>query len=77
MLSPSTAKKDRIQKMPVYARHGVSFLWLVDPLARTLETFELHDERWAITGAFKDEDAVSVPPFAEIALALPELWGES
>ncbi|MEZ5579520.1 MAG: Uma2 family endonuclease [Candidatus Competibacteraceae bacterium] len=30
ILSPSTAKTDRVIKMPVYARHGVPYLWLVD-----------------------------------------------
>ncbi|MGH8537107.1 MAG: Uma2 family endonuclease [Gammaproteobacteria bacterium] len=77
VLSPATAKKDRIQKMPVYARYGMSYLWLVDPLARTLETFELHDGRWVMSGVFKDDDQVSVPPFTEIALALSELWVEA
>jgi Uma2 family endonuclease len=78
VLSPTTAKKDRIQKMPVYARYGVNFLWLVDPLARTLEAFELQEGRWVISGAFKDDDQVSAPPFAEIVLDLTELWvGES
>ena len=41
ILSPSTAKRDRVIKMPVYARRGVAYLWLVDPLAKTLETFAL------------------------------------
>ncbi|MGH8611115.1 MAG: Uma2 family endonuclease [Gammaproteobacteria bacterium] len=74
VLSPTTAKKDRTQKMPAYARYSVNFLWLVDPLARTLETFELQGGRWLVSGLFKDNDIVSVPPFPEIALELSELW---
>jgi Uma2 family endonuclease len=38
VLSPSTAKHDRMVKMPLYARYAMAYLWLVDPLARTLET---------------------------------------
>jgi Uma2 family endonuclease len=45
VLSPNTAKHDRIIKMPLYARYGVAFLWLVDPLARTLEAYALQDGR--------------------------------
>jgi Uma2 family endonuclease len=76
VLSLATAKKDRIQKMPVYARHGVGYLWLVDPLARTLEGFELQGGRWVITGVYENEETVRVPPFTEITLALSELWVE-
>ena len=41
LIPVSTARKDRVVKMPVYARHGVPYLWLVDPLAHTLEAFAL------------------------------------
>lgn len=76
VLSPSTGKKDRFGKMPVYARHGVSYLWLVDPLARTLEVFELVQGYWTVIGQFKDNAEVSVAPFQEITIALPDLWAE-
>lgn len=39
VLPPSTARIDRVIKMPVYARFGVAYLWLLDPIARTLQTF--------------------------------------
>ncbi len=31
VLSTSTARVDRIKKVPVDAREGVGFVWLVDP----------------------------------------------
>jgi Uma2 family endonuclease len=74
ILSPSTARKDRMTKMPVYARYGVSYLWLVDPLARTLEAFALREGRWTVIGQFQDEAIVSVEPFQEIGLELGALW---
>lgn len=74
ILSPSTARKDRIKKMPVYARYGVSWIWLVDLLARTLEAFALHEGRWTIIGLFQNRDAVGVAPFDEMALELGALW---
>ncbi|MEZ5574889.1 MAG: Uma2 family endonuclease [Candidatus Competibacteraceae bacterium] len=43
--------------MPVYARHGVPYLWLVDPLAHTLEVFALREERWTVIGLFQEQDA--------------------
>jgi len=76
ILSPSTARTDRVIKMPVYARYGVPYLWLVDPLVHTLEAFALHDGRWTVIGLFQEQDLVSVEPFAEIALELGGLWAD-
>jgi len=76
ILSPSTARTDRVTKMPVYARYGVPFLWLVDPLAHTLEAFALHEGRWTVIGLFQEQDAVTVEPFTAVALELGALWAE-
>ena len=76
ILSPGTARKDRAIKMPLYARHGIAHLWLVDPLERTLEAYGLEQGRWVVLGVFKDDDIVSVAPFTEIALQLNALWPE-
>jgi Uma2 family endonuclease len=76
VLSPNTAKHDRIVKMPLYARYGVAFLWLVDPLARTLEAYALQNGHWSVIGQFKDQDEAIVEPFAALTLALADLWVE-
>ncbi len=76
VLSPGTAKYDRVVKMPLYAQYGVAFLWLVDPAARTLEAFALKDEHWTVIGQFKDQEQVSIEPFTAISLALADLWIE-
>jgi Uma2 family endonuclease len=62
--------------MGVYARHGVHHLWLVDPLARTLETYVLEGGRWTVVGLYKDDDPVSAAPFDQITLMLGDLWAE-
>jgi len=74
VLSSSTARKDRVIKMPVYARFGVAHLWLLDPIARTLETFSLEAGRWVVTGQFKDDELVSIVPFEAVNLELANLW---
>jgi len=76
ILSPGTAKKDRVVKMPIYARHGVAYLWLVDPLEHTLEAFALRDGCWTVIGLFQESDTVRVAPFDEMALDLEALWPE-
>jgi Uma2 family endonuclease len=77
ILSPSTAKTDRVVKMPVYARYGVPYLWLVDPFAHTLEAFALREGHWTVIGLFQERDRVTVEPFVEIALELDGMWAET
>jgi Uma2 family endonuclease len=77
ILSPSTARTDRVVKMPVYARYGVPYLWLVDPVAHTLEAFALRDGFWTVIGLFQEQDRVTVEPFVEIVLGLDGLWAET
>jgi Uma2 family endonuclease len=74
ILSPSTARTDRIVKMPIYAREGVNHLWLVDPDLRTLEIFSLIAGHWTLLAALKDNDMVNQPPFEAIEFSLQVLW---
>jgi Uma2 family endonuclease len=46
VLSPSTASHDRMAKLPAYERAGVAEVWLIDPIARTLEIHRLQDGRY-------------------------------
>ncbi|MBX3210119.1 MAG: Uma2 family endonuclease [Labilithrix sp.] len=74
VLSPSTTAVDRAEKMPIYARELVSHLWLVDPLARTLEVCALEQGRWVLLGTWRDDARVCAAPFAELELELSGLW---
>jgi Uma2 family endonuclease len=74
VLPPSTYKKDRVIKMKVYAQYGVAYLWLIDPLARTLEAYALQDGHWTVDGLYQDLDEVSAAPFDALPIALGDLW---
>jgi Uma2 family endonuclease len=74
ILSPSTASKDREVKMPLYARYGVAFAWLVDPQARTLEAYQLNGDAWQEISRYSGADQVAVPPFEAFTLHLDGLW---
>lgn len=76
VLSPSTAKLDRADKLPIYARESGSFAWLVDPLARTLEVLRREGDRWLLLGTFRDDARVHAHPFDAIELDLSVLWAD-
>lgn len=74
VLSPSTARIDRTDKLTVYAAHGVGHCWLVDPDAKTLEVLALTGGKWLLAATFKDADPVSAPPFEVHSFPLDVLW---
>jgi Uma2 family endonuclease len=76
VLSRSTEKLDRADKLPIYAAHGVRNVWLVNPLQRTLEVLRLYDGKWLTLAVHCDEARVRVEPFDAIELDLADLWAD-
>ena len=75
VLSKSTEHVDRDKKLPIYAAHGVSHVWLIDPGARTLEVHALGDDRrWQSVRLYEGDAIVRADPFAAIELELAALW---
>jgi Uma2 family endonuclease len=76
VVSPGTERLDRAKKMPVYARENVSHLWLVNPVARTLEVYRLAEGRWLLLATHEGAARVRAQPFDAVELDLTPLWGE-
>ncbi len=74
VLSPSTAAIDRGEKQPQYARAGVSHLWLIDPLAKTLEVLRLQGELWVVAAVHTGDAMARAEPFDAIELDLGMVW---
>src|SRR5256885_2195960 len=75
VISTSTAKVDREEKMPIYAREGVAHAWLVDPIARTLEAYALGRHRqWSKPEIHEGAARIRLPPFEAIEFDLSSLW---
>lgn len=76
ILSLSTARIDRSEKLPVYARWQVRHVWLIDPDLRTLEAYENADGRWLLLATLKDDEVVNLSPFDAISFPLSGLWAD-
>lgn len=74
MLSPSTARFDRLDKMQVYARERVEHVWLVSPDEHVVEVDRLGGATWARVAAEGSDARVRLPPFDAIELDLALLW---
>jgi Uma2 family endonuclease len=74
VLSPSTAAIDRHRKMRIYAREGVGYLWLVDPLVRTIEVQRLEDGCWIASGTYTGDAPARLAPFEAVELRPGRWW---
>lgn len=73
IISPRTAKDDKRLKLPLYARSGVPWTWLVDPVLRLVEVYRTVDGLPALAMTAQDEEQCVIPPF-EIEIALAGWW---
>jgi Uma2 family endonuclease len=74
IISPSSVRHDRIAKMRAYARNGVAAVWLVDPIARTLENHRLDAGRWLVVSTHAGDETTRIEPFDAIELRLTRWW---
>ncbi len=74
VLSPSTERVDRGVKLAIYARQTVGHLWLVNPLAQTLEILRLDGETYRVAVVHGGDAKVRAEPFEAIELDLAVLW---
>lgn len=73
VLSPSTAHLDRGLKMKLYAEHGVSYYWIVNPESRSIEAYALAGAEYARAGRVTSEPA-ALPPFSGLTIDPAALW---
>jgi Uma2 family endonuclease len=72
--SPTTAAHDRVRKMPIYLRAGVTHLWLIDPLVQTVDVFRSQDARWSLLVTLEGDTLARIEPFDAVELDLSLLW---
>jgi Uma2 family endonuclease len=77
VLSRSTEKMDRLEKMPLYASWGVMYAWLIHPRRRTIEAFRMRGGAWEPSGVYGEADRARIEPFDAIELAVADLWADA
>lgn len=74
VLSPSTAERDRTAKRVLYERAGVPHYWLVDPLDRRFEAYELRDGRYVLVASLTGDATFEPVLFPGLTISLAEVW---
>ena len=74
ILSTSTERRDRIVKRDLYAHHGVSEYWLVDPHAKTITILLLGADGYDTFAVYGEGDTLTSPTLAGFSLNMSELF---
>ncbi len=74
VLSPGTVRRDRGEKLKLYATHGVEEYWIVDPLTQQIDFLINRQNRFEVV---LPEDAVyQSQVLPEVQIQLVEFWRE-
>ena len=73
IVSPSTVKRDKLDKLRTYARYGITEYWIIDPEMGVLEQFMLQGERYEIENIFQGDDLVASPNIPCVTFTMQEI----
>jgi Uma2 family endonuclease len=75
VISPSTARTDRVVKFSAYERAGVREYWLADPTTRSVEVYALsNDGTFAMAGQYTPGHTLASGVLRDLALPVDELF---
>jgi Uma2 family endonuclease len=74
IFSPDSQRRDREQKMRIYARERVAHTWLVDPDAHTVEVYRLAGVDYELVGKYSAAEKVRAEPFQQVEIDLARFW---
>jgi Uma2 family endonuclease len=76
VLSPHNRDLDCRVKRRLYARHGVTEYWIVDPDARTVEVWRLQEDAERPRAILREKDTLTSAMFPGLEVRLAELFAE-
>lgn len=74
ILSPSTVRADRKLKLPLYAKHGVTEYWIVDPEDRSVEIYALDGQSYRVESICLPGETIEVGRFAEAKVPVDAIF---
>ncbi|WP_338868000.1 Uma2 family endonuclease [Spirosoma sp. SC4-14] len=79
VLSKSTEKIDRETKFADYAAHGVAEYWIIDPLRRTVEQYEIDADtlEYALMGSFGVKETINSFSISGFSIPVRAIFDES
>lgn len=70
ILSPSTLKRDKIDKRNIYASFSIPEYWVVEPKTGILEQYLLHSEQYNLNDIFQDDEEILSPNISCVSFTM-------
>ena len=74
VLSPSTARHDRSDKLIAYERAGVHEYWIVNPKAGTIEIYHLDGNEYQLAGEYIQDETPVSPVLGALEFSVSQLF---
>ncbi|MFD2211915.1 Uma2 family endonuclease [Virgibacillus halophilus] len=75
IISPSTARKDKIEKFHIYEQYGVQEYWMIEPKEKIVSVFSLQrNGKYGRPELYTEEDQVEVSLFDDLVIKLDSVF---
>ena len=71
ILSPTSMKRDRLDKLKTYAAYNIPEYWLIDPIQKFLEQYRLEKERYELRALYVEDEIVTSDYISCVAFSSP------
>ncbi|QSQ08601.1 hypothetical protein H0A61_00934 [Koleobacter methoxysyntrophicus] len=73
--SPSTARRDRVEKFNLYEKNGVKEYWIIEPEGKIVSVFTLQENsRYGRPELYTEEDKAKVSIFEDLVINLKDVF---
>ncbi|SFE18692.1 Endonuclease, Uma2 family (restriction endonuclease fold) [Lentibacillus persicus] len=76
VLSPSSVKRDRMEKMETYAKYGIAEYWLVDPVQKALEQYTLNGKHYDLKEIYQEDETVTSPRVQCVSFSMNDILSD-
>lgn len=73
ILSPSSLKRDKIDKQKVYAHYQVPEYWIVEPKTGILEAYILNGDHYELINIFQNDETITSPNIPCISFTMNDI----
>ncbi|MFS0647359.1 Uma2 family endonuclease [Siminovitchia sp. 179-K 8D1 HS] len=76
ILSSSTIKRDKMDKLKTYAIYQIPEYWIVEPRTGILEAYVLQGKHYEIANIFQEEEPVASPNILCLSFTMAEMMSK-
>lgn len=74
IISPGSGKRDRVEKLDLYAKHGVNEFWIVEPDDQYIVVHVLKGDTFQRQGAYDTDQTFESPTFTGLTINVAEIF---